>query len=192
MSFTDFEYSSLSITPKYVQALGASHSKTRATLTSVDVRVIVANVGLVDGDEVVQVYVSVPAVEGLPTPKWSLQAFAKVKLASSNTGVVAGHGRGGVGVGGGGGGVGGHGGPPYASATAVTATRTTSSTEQTLQFSLDAEQFSTVQHDGSRTITSGAYTVYVGGSQPDDPRAQSKVVSATFHLAHVQQASDDK
>lgn len=144
--------------------------------------------GLVDGDEVVQVYVSVPAVEGLPTPKWSLQAFAKVKLASSNTGVVAGHGRGG----GGGGGVGGHGGPPYASATAVTATRTTSSAEQTLQFSLDAEQFSTVQHDGSRTITSGAYTVYVGGSQPDDPRAQSKVVSATFHLAHVQQASDDK
>lgn len=41
-------------------------------------------------------------------------------------------------------------------------------------------QLTTVRADGTRTLTGGTYTFFVGGAQPGDPHAQSNVLNATL------------
>ena len=51
-----------------------------------------------------------------------------------------------------------------------------------VQFTLKQSQYTTVQADGSATVTPGKYSVYVGGSQPGDPAARSNVLSGSFSV----------
>ena len=140
LSFAQFRYSNLIVSPSTVMAPApATAPATALLLSAVDVSVAVTNAGSVDGAEIVQIYVAVPPVAGLPTPRWSLQGFAKVPIRANET--------------------------------------------KRVEFQLNASQLSTVLHDGSSKVLPGTYTVHAGGGQPGDPRAQSKCVSGTLHLA---------
>lgn len=69
LSYTSFAYSGLAVK---VAGTGA--------MVTLEVKVVVANTGAVDGDEVVQVYISGARVPGLMTPRHSLVGFSKVHL----------------------------------------------------------------------------------------------------------------
>ncbi len=68
LSFSDFEYSSLSVTPGFIE-------KDRNMSVSVDVE----NISKVDGDEVVQVYIT-DNKASFPVPLKSLKAFKRVHI----------------------------------------------------------------------------------------------------------------
>lgn len=51
-----------------------------------------------------------------------------------------------------------------------------------VRFSLLPSQYATVQANGTSVVTAGEYTVYLGGSQPDDPSAPSNVLRGSFSI----------
>ena len=53
----------------------------------------------------------------------------------------------------------------------------------TLHFEINAQELSTVMHDGSRSVTAGSYTVKVGGANPRDTRAPASPVGGSVHVA---------
>jgi beta-glucosidase len=73
LSYTSFAYKDLKISADHV----SFESKPAATL-SIDATVV--NTGRVAGAEVVQLYVGLPSLEGVPQPPRQLKGFAKVNL----------------------------------------------------------------------------------------------------------------
>ena len=51
-----------------------------------------------------------------------------------------------------------------------------------LTFTLDARQLSEVDAQGTRSVQPGAYTLAIGGAQPQDPQATSPAQTATFRI----------
>jgi len=76
LSYTQFEYSDLSIEPRQVHTDG-----------QVTIRAQIANVGHVAGDEVVQLYIR-DQVASIPRPVQELKAFARITLAPGETRTV--------------------------------------------------------------------------------------------------------
>ena len=61
--------------------------------------------------------------------------------------------------------------------------------EAKVAFTITKAQLTTVQKNGSRQITGGAYKIYVGGHQPNDPNGDkvSNVLEKSVNIPHAWQ-----
>jgi beta-glucosidase len=127
LSFSSFNYADGKITPEQA---GAG--------TAVTASVHVTNPGSVPGDEVVELYLSHPGIDGAPIR--SLAGFQRIHLAASGS--------------------------------------------QTVTFTLDDRDLSTVDDKGVRRVVPGPVEVWIGGGQPISGPGQppTKGVSAKFTI----------
>lgn len=108
LSYTNFNYSEVKLSKKQISA--------NETL---EISVDITNDGDFDGDEVVQMYITVPDKAG-DQPRWSLKGFKRIFLEKGATGKVS--------------------------------------------FILGKDEMEQFARDGTSSVKSGDYTVYIGGS----------------------------
>ncbi|MGJ7046184.1 glycoside hydrolase family 3 C-terminal domain-containing protein [Thermoanaerobacterium thermosulfurigenes] len=129
LSFTEFEYDNLRLSSEKISADDA-----------IDIYVDVKNVGHLEGDEVVQVYLK-DMESSVRVPKYELRGVKRINLLPGE--------------------------------------------KKTVKFELKPRDMALIDNDGRCILEPGLFTVYVGGSQPDEMSQKlmgRKVLSKTFEV----------
>jgi beta-glucosidase len=82
LSYTSWTYDHLVVT------LLPSATQSQAGSNSINVSAAVTNAGSIAAYEVVQLYIAVPSISGVITPKWDLQGFSRVWVEPGNVAEV--------------------------------------------------------------------------------------------------------